>query len=94
MYRAPNQVTNVPKASIVCAEHGTARAGGWATPARFAQLPRADALRRRILIRAATLLLRVVTVVTVSRNQGMDAIYAMHARWLTEVLGPARNRTA
>ena len=25
---------------------------------------------------------------TVSRNQGTDAIYAMHARWLTEVLGP------
>ena len=29
-----------------------------------------------------------MTIVTVSRNQGIDAIYAMHARWLTEVLGP------
>jgi hypothetical protein len=58
------------------------------TRARFLQLPRVDALLRRILIRAATPFLRVVTIVTVSRNQGMDAIYAMHARWLTEVLGP------
>jgi hypothetical protein len=58
------------------------------TRARFLQFPRADALLRRILIRAATLFLRLVTIVTVSRNQGMDAIYAMHARWLTEILGP------
>ena len=57
------------------------------TQARFLQLPRADALLRRILIRAATLFLRLVTIVTVSRNQGRDAIYAMHARWLTEALG-------
>ena len=75
-------------AYVVCAEAATARAGGWVTPARFPQLPHADALLRRILNRAATLLFRAVTIVAVSRNQGTDAIYALHARWLTEVLGP------
>src|ERR1039457_429647 len=47
-----------------------------------------DTLHRRILNRAATFLFRAVTIVAVSSMPGTDAIYAMHARWLTEVLGP------
>ena len=35
----PNQVTNVVRASIVCAEHGTARAGGWVTPTYCGDMP-------------------------------------------------------
>jgi 5-methylcytosine-specific restriction protein B len=40
------------------------------------------------LNRAAILLFRAVTSVAVSRGPGTDAIYAAHARWLREVLGP------
>ena len=29
-----------------------------------------------------------MTIVAVSRNEDTEPIYAMHARWLTEVLGP------
>jgi MoxR-like ATPase len=39
-------------------------------------------------MRAATLLFRAVMGLAISTVEGMDAIYAVHARWLTEVLGP------
>ncbi len=46
------------------------------------------ALRRRIFDRAATLLLQAVTIVPVFSAQSTAPIYAMHARWVAEVLGP------